>query len=163
MTQHDDLVYVLNAGAGGNISGFRLSNDGELSPIPASTRGLGGVAVGPAQVGFNLNGLLNDATVAYVEWSGGRSRSLLSQALNSADDTSFRNRLATGMTYTTSDKLSLTLEYEYNGAGLDQAAWENLARTAPAPAMRVVASAERHHVSLLPHANGSCPRLFLQE
>lgn len=56
VTQHDDLVYVLNAGAGGNISGFRLSDDGELSPIPASTRGLGGVAVGPAQVGFNRTG-----------------------------------------------------------------------------------------------------------
>ena len=56
VTQHDDLVYVLNAGGDGNISGFWLSDDGELRPIPASTRGLGGVAVGPAQVGFNRTG-----------------------------------------------------------------------------------------------------------
>ena len=56
VTQHDGLVYVLNAGGDGNISGFWLSDDGELRPIPASTRGLGGVAVGPAQVGFNRTG-----------------------------------------------------------------------------------------------------------
>lgn len=86
----------------------------------------------PVQLGFNLTSLLNDATVGFVEWSGGRSRSLLSQALNGSDDTAFRNRLATGLTYTTSNKLSLTLEYEYNGGGLDKAAWERLARNTPA-------------------------------
>ena len=56
VTEHDGLVYVLNAGGEGNISGFRLSDDGSLRPIPASTRTLGGVAVGPAQVGFNKSG-----------------------------------------------------------------------------------------------------------
>lgn len=56
VTLHDDLVYVLNAGGEGNISGFRLGDDGSLRLIPASTRPLGGVAVGPAQVGFNKSG-----------------------------------------------------------------------------------------------------------
>jgi hypothetical protein len=85
------------------------------------------------QLGFNLTTLVNDASVAYVEWSGGRSRSLLSQALNGPNDTAFRNRLATGLTYTTAAKLSLTLEYEYNGAGLDRARWDAL-RRGPLPA-----------------------------
>ena len=85
------------------------------------------------QMGLNLTALLNDATVAYVEWSGGRSASLLSQALMLADDTAFRSRSATGLTYTTSNKLSLTLEYEYNGAGLDQTGW-NALRSGPADA-----------------------------
>jgi hypothetical protein len=84
------------------------------------------------QLGFNLALLVNDATVSYVEWSGGRSRSLLSQTLNSADDTAFRNRIATGLTYTTANKLSLTLEVQYNGAGLREAEWNALPRTAPA-------------------------------
>jgi hypothetical protein len=80
------------------------------------------------QLGFNLTTLVDDATVAFVEWSGGRSRSQLSQALNSADDSAFRNRLATGLTYTTSNKLSVTLEYDYNGAALDEANWNALMR-----------------------------------
>lgn len=84
------------------------------------------------QLGINFSTLVNDATVAYVEWSGGRSPSLLSQALNREDDIAFRNRLAAGLTYTTSNKLSLTAEYQYSGAGLHDAEWKALPRTAPA-------------------------------
>lgn len=83
------------------------------------------------QLGFNLTTLVDDATVTYIEWSGGRSPSLASQALNLADDTAFRNRLATGLTYTTANKLSVTLEYQYNGAGMDDADWNALSRTSP--------------------------------
>jgi hypothetical protein len=79
-----------------------------------------------AQLGLNLTALLNDATVAHVEWSGGRAPSLLSQALQLPEDTAFRSRLATGLTYTTPTKLSLTLEAQYNGAGLDEAGWDAL-------------------------------------
>ncbi|MGC2520034.1 MAG: hypothetical protein WA373_13120 [Burkholderiales bacterium] len=85
----------------------------------------GGAGQSP-QVGLNLSALLNDATVGNVEWSAGRARSLISQALMQSDDTAFRSRLATGLTYTTSGKISITLEYEYNGAGLDQAGWNSL-------------------------------------
>lgn len=86
------------------------------------------------QFGFNLSGLLNEACVLYLEWAGGRSRSLLSQALQGQvrDDTAFHQRLASGLTYTTDYKLTLTLEYEYNSAALDAAGWTALARGAPA-------------------------------
>lgn len=89
----------------------------------------------PAQLGFNLTGLANDATVIYVEWSGGRSPSLLTQALRQrglprAGDTAFRNRLSTGLTHTTSTKISLTAEFEYNGGGLNAADWRALRRGA---------------------------------
>lgn len=80
------------------------------------------------QIGFNSTTLLNEATVAYVEWSGGRSPSQLSRALNTADDTAFRSRLAAGLTYTTKNKISLTGEYQFNGAGLDQADRDGLIR-----------------------------------
>ena len=91
----------------------------------------GGTGQSP-RLGVNLTGLVNDATVAYLEWSGGRTASLLSQAGLQADDASFRNRLATGLTYTTASKLSLTFEYEYNGAGLDRGRWDALRRGSPA-------------------------------
>lgn len=81
------------------------------------------------QLGFNLTGLLNEATVAYVEWSGGRTPSLLSQALNRSDDSAFRNRLSTGLTYTTTNKLSMTAEYQYNGAGMNKEEWDALPRS----------------------------------
>lgn len=91
-----------------------------------------GAAGQPPQLGLNLTALVNDATVAYLEWSGGRTRSLASLAVPLQDDTAFRSRLATGLTYTTAKKLSLTLEYQYNGAGLDQAGWDALRRGPPA-------------------------------
>lgn len=85
------------------------------------------------QLGFNLTGVLGQATVAYVEWSGGRSASQMAQALRTGDDTAFRSRLATGLTYTTDNKVSITAEYDYNGAALSPDAWEALGkRAAPA-------------------------------
>jgi 6-phosphogluconolactonase (cycloisomerase 2 family) len=51
-----NLVYVLNAGGAENISGFYLSEHGELHAIPGATRPLSGVNVGPAQVSFGLRG-----------------------------------------------------------------------------------------------------------
>ena len=85
------------------------------------------------QFGVNLTGLINDSTVAYAEWSGGRSSSLLTQAFNRqglphTDDSVFRNRLATGVTFSTSNKISLTAELEYNGGGQDQDAWDAIGR-----------------------------------
>jgi 6-phosphogluconolactonase len=67
---HGDLLYVLNAkGAGvfkdggetdgGNITGFRIGNDGRLSMIPKSTRPLSiSEDVNPAQVQFSPDGRL---------------------------------------------------------------------------------------------------------
>ena len=85
-----------------------------------------------AQLGLNLSLLLNNATVAFAEWSGGRTPSLLAQALARPDDSAFRSRLSTGFTYTTESNVSLTLEYEYNGTGLDRDGWNALRRGSPA-------------------------------
>jgi len=56
VTVHGDVVYVLNAGGDGNISGFNVGTGGALAPIPGSTRALSASAVGPAQVSFSPNG-----------------------------------------------------------------------------------------------------------
>ncbi|HEU4779291.1 MAG TPA: beta-propeller fold lactonase family protein [Steroidobacteraceae bacterium] len=51
-----DLLYVLNAGGTGNISGFYVGDDRRVYPIPGSSRPLSGSAVGPAQISFNTFG-----------------------------------------------------------------------------------------------------------
>ena len=84
------------------------------------------------QLGLNLTALPNDATVAYFEWSGGRSDSLAAQALKGPDDAAFRSRSSTGLTYTTPNNLSLTAEYEYNGGALDENGWNGLRHGPPA-------------------------------
>jgi 6-phosphogluconolactonase (cycloisomerase 2 family) len=54
------LVYVLNAGASGNISGFWLNEAGQLTPIEGSTRHVSNLGLGnallPAQISFDPTG-----------------------------------------------------------------------------------------------------------
>ncbi|MEO6404820.1 MAG: beta-propeller fold lactonase family protein [Ferruginibacter sp.] len=61
VTTYNDLVYVLNGGGTGNISGFRMSADGHLTAIASSTRSLSSSSAGPAQVSF-----VNDGQVLVV-------------------------------------------------------------------------------------------------
>jgi 6-phosphogluconolactonase len=56
LSVHDDLLYVLNAGGEGNITGFTVGEDGALRPLPGSTRPLSGNATGPAQIEFTPDG-----------------------------------------------------------------------------------------------------------
>ena len=56
LSVHGNLLYVLNAGGDGNISGFSVGADGALTRIAGSTGGLSGSSVGPAQVSFSPNG-----------------------------------------------------------------------------------------------------------
>lgn len=56
VTEHDRVVYVLNAGGAGNVSGFRNSG-GTLAPLAGSSRPLSAAGgTGPAQVSFNPEG-----------------------------------------------------------------------------------------------------------
>jgi hypothetical protein len=128
-----DAPFSADLGATNGRNRWLLSASQQLSEGISPQWSVYGEDKTSPQLGFNLTALVSDASVAYVEWSGGRSRSLRSQALNGPDDTAFRNRLATGLTYTTAAKLSLTLEYQYNGAGLDPAGWNALGR-GPLPA-----------------------------
>ncbi len=62
LTVQNGLLYVLNAGGSGNITGFRIRWNGSLTPVQNSTQPLsnGGVgnAPGPAQISFSPNGRL---------------------------------------------------------------------------------------------------------
>lgn len=52
----DGLLYVLNAGGTGNITGHTISRHGALSPLVGSTRPLSGAGAVPAQVSFDPRG-----------------------------------------------------------------------------------------------------------
>jgi hypothetical protein len=78
------------------------------------------------QFGLNLTGLIGQSTVAYVEWSGGRGRSMRAVALDLSERDRFRQRATVGLNYTTASKLSLTAEASYNGAGFDASGWRAL-------------------------------------
>ena len=60
LTVHKKMLYVLNAGGAGNITGFYVGNSGSLTPVPGSTQVLSnngeGSAPGPAQVEFTPDG-----------------------------------------------------------------------------------------------------------
>jgi 6-phosphogluconolactonase len=56
LTVHDNILYVLNGGGDGNITGFRIHGNGKISQISGSTKPLSGSGVGPAQVEFSPNG-----------------------------------------------------------------------------------------------------------
>ncbi len=56
LSVHDDLLYVLNAGGEGNISGFHVGSEGNLKAIADSTRPLSSSKSGGAQVEFNHDG-----------------------------------------------------------------------------------------------------------
>jgi 6-phosphogluconolactonase (cycloisomerase 2 family) len=56
VTEHDGIVYVLNAGGAGNVAGFR-NGWGTLKPLADGTRPLSASGgTGPAQVGFSPDG-----------------------------------------------------------------------------------------------------------
>src|SRR5204862_287004 len=56
VTVHRNVVYVLNAGGAGNITGFTIEQDGELAAIVGSTQSLSSATAGPAQVSFSADG-----------------------------------------------------------------------------------------------------------
>ncbi len=124
-------AYNLDLGATNQRDRWLVAASAKLSDKISPQFLLSGGTGQSAQVGFNLTGLLDDATVAYFEWSGGRSPSLLSQGLGSPDDSAFRNRVATGLTYTTASNVTFTAEYDYNGTGLDKGGWNALRRGSP--------------------------------
>lgn len=56
ITYRHGLVYVVNAGGSGNISGFAFNKDGEIENIPNSIRPLSQPMSAPAQISFSSNG-----------------------------------------------------------------------------------------------------------
>jgi len=77
-------------------------------------------------LGASATALATDALVAYAEWSSSKQVSLIDRVLGSAPVAHRTQQAALGLTYTLPIDLALTVEAEYNGAGLDQAGWSGL-------------------------------------
>ena len=56
LTTYGNLLYVLNAGGSGNITGFAINRDGTISQISGSTQLLSSSSAGPAQIEFSPDG-----------------------------------------------------------------------------------------------------------
>jgi hypothetical protein len=82
----------------------------------------GGKGISP-QLGVNATALIDDSTVGFAEYAVGRGNAIVD-----APGVAKRwyAKLATGLTHTFANKLSLTLEYDYDGASADRTAWLTL-------------------------------------
>lgn len=138
VTQHGDLVYVLNSADQGSITGFRLAADGKLSPLADSTRLLDAnqsrfapdPLANPTQVEFTPDGKRLVVTIKDGPAEGfvpdfvpsGPGRVLVfdvdADGLPSAGyvQTDFANRGPFGFSFGQNDELLIA---EFIGAGLE--------------------------------------------
>lgn len=139
VTQHGDLVYVLNSADDGSITGFRLGEDGRLSAIEGSTRMLNAnqdrfapdPLANPTQVSFTPDGAKLVVSIKDGPAAGfvpgftpsGPGRVLVfgvdEQGLPSADFTQsdFDNRGPFGFSFDTKGNL---LVAQFIGGGVEQ-------------------------------------------
>src|SRR5882724_4948892 len=89
IAEHDHVVFVLNAGGNGNISGFTLGDDGKLNILRNSIRALSGNNVGPAQISFVNDGQSLVVTEKNSNEIISYSRNGTMHTLNSANATPF--------------------------------------------------------------------------
>ena len=69
------------------------------------------------QIGLNISFLPAPEFVAYFEGATGRKRSTLSSINAWPDDARQRSQVATGLTWSAADNLSITMEYDYDETG----------------------------------------------
>lgn len=80
-------------------------------------------------LGASFSALVSDAAVVHAEWTRGKETDLRSALLMQTSTSKTADRFVGGLTYTTTSKLSLTAEYQYNGFGLSKAQWNGLGAT----------------------------------
>ena len=97
---------------------------------------------GRVSAGLNLTETIGQSVVVYGEWAGGRRLGLIDEALafgrdvgdipaaapsviSQGNELRFRSQAAIGASYTTESKLTLNLEYHYNGAGFSKDDWDH--------------------------------------
>lgn len=83
------------------------------------------------QFGVNATGLISDAAVLHMEWATLRHVDLLDQVLAPGKGRQRQQQAALGLSYAFTGGLSITVEAEYNSAGLDRADWQTLFARGP--------------------------------
>lgn len=94
---------------------------------------LAGAAGAPVQLGFNVSGLLGEATIVHLEAAAGRGRSQQAQALGLPEPARGQTRATLGLSHTTPHKVTLTLEASFDGAAPARADWRALREGPAAP------------------------------
>ena len=126
----NDAPFALDAGATNDRERWMFALSQKLSQRVSPQFSLYGEQGGAPQLGMNLTTLLGDATVLNVEWSGGRTATwqaeMTAAGTGATGPRRYANKVATGVTFTTRNKLSLTMEYEYNGWAPDLDGWASL-------------------------------------
>lgn len=95
---------------------------GDLNLLAATMVRKGG---GPT-LGLSASAAVGDALLGHAEWSTQRNAALADQALGLSAGDARHHQLAAGVTYTFPDRTQATLEWEYNGRGLDREDWTRL-------------------------------------
>lgn len=122
----DSATFALNAGATNPSNRYLLAGSYKLSDKFTPQLLVFGGDDDPVQVGVNLSGLVGDAVVAFGEFTAGKGKSLVAQALNQPELNGNQQRASVGLTYTTSFNLSLTAEAEYSSAAPKGDQWSLL-------------------------------------
>ena len=115
-SQPSDATFSLDLGATNARNRWLIAGSHKLGDRFNPELLLYGGSSTPTQLGGNLSALLNDATVAFAEFSTGRGQRLIAQSLGLAESDSMQRRAALGLTYTTGFNLSLTAEADYSSA-----------------------------------------------
>lgn len=92
-----------------------------------------------SKIGASVNALASSAAVVYGELSFGSMRSLAGLAGVAADDRRRNSQAAFGITYTLMSNLSVTVESEYSGTGLNRDELQKVLAQAPAISQRFLA------------------------
>jgi hypothetical protein len=131
-------TFSLNVGATNPRNRWMLAGSTKFSDKLSSEVLLYGGDNTRTQVGLNLSGLISDSTVVFGEFSAGKGRSLVAQALQLNQAQRHQERAAVGLTYTTPFNLSLTAEAQYNSAAPDRSQWKALPGLDPSARLRVL-------------------------
>ena len=134
----DDSTFSLDPGATNFRNRWLLSGTHKFTDQLSPQFLLYGGGDTPVQAGLNVSGLVNTSTVAYLESSIGRGRSLIAQSLGLQAERHLQSRTAVGLTYTTAFNLSLTAEAEYSSAAPNQRQWNHYYANDPANALRLL-------------------------
>ena len=86
---------------------------------------------GDPQLGVNLSWAPHDSAVSFVEWRGGRTPDMLNAFSGTDRGASFRSQATAGVTLSPAPDLTVTAEYQYNGAAPDSRRWQAFARANP--------------------------------
>ena len=130
--------------------GFDRTNENEKVLLQGSVRTVPEISIeglaykrggGAWQPGLNLTDLFSRKVLGRIEWIATKEQDLVARSVAAAtvrdpalEGTGpYRSRLAANLTYTTEFRLSVSLEYQYDGTALDRESWNALSRnTTPA-------------------------------